>query len=183
MQSIAIQNFEGLSPGRNLKIVNPASSFLLPSFLSPKLRVSSARFRSQAIPSIPLSKRSLGNTSGKRSIETDTYVNGINAEFWLHLCVFLHDCSGKFKDGLLVAPGFSSTPLVHFSLVQHFVTIDVNEMIRKLSIFRRCGCFGITDGFVCPPCLVLKGNISFHFKKILFVVFLFIDLTIDVNRE
>lgn len=44
------------------------------------------------------------------------------------------------------------TSFVNFSLVQHLLSIDVNQMIGELSVFWGRSSFCIANGFICSTC-------------------------------
>ena len=93
-----------------------------------------------------------------QKIHYKTYFNGIDAKFFLQLCTLLHNRCGEFQNRILVVPGVSPTSFVNFSLVQHLLSIDVNQMIGELSVFWGRSSFCIANGFICSTCFQKKNK-------------------------
>ena len=91
-----------------------------------------------------------------QNIHCKTYFNGIDAKFFLQLRTLFHNRCGEFQNRILVGPGVSTTSFVNFSLVQHLLSIDVNQMIGELSVFWGRISFCIANGFICSTCFRKK---------------------------
>ena len=94
-----------------------------------------------------------------------TYFNCNNAKFFSQLWTFPHNCGSKFENGIFVAPSVCTTSFVHFPFIKHFKTINLDEIISKLSVIRKRGCFSVANSFICSSCAIGKRKYKQLIRK------------------